>query len=277
MIFALSKVFWAIANPGNLFILGLLGAAAGALSPWPKLRKLARGGLGVLLAALLAIAVLPVGDWLISPLERRFPPPRELPGQVDGVIVLGGMINLEISAAHGRPELDQAADRLVAFVALARKYPEAKLVFTGGSGLLADSEHREADFAQDALQDLGVELARVLFERNSRNTHENALFTYVRVAPGPEELWLLITSASHMPRAVGVFRRIGWQVTPYPVDYYTDGGSLRFDFQRGLEVLSTALREWIGLTAYRLLGWTDRLFPAPRDDRVSLARVHFGK
>lgn len=277
MIFALSKVFWAIANPGNLLILGLLGGAAGAVSPWPRLRKLARGVLGVLLAAMLAIAVLPVGDWLISPLERRFPPLRELPGQVDGVIVLGGMINLEISAAHGRPELDRAADRLTAFVALARKYPEAKLVFTGGSGSLADSEHREADFAQDALRDLGVELARVLFERDSRNTHENALFTYARVAPGPEEFWLLITSASHMPRAVGVFRRVGWQVTPYPVDYYTDGGSLRFDFQWGLEVFSTALREWIGLTAYRLLGWTDRLFPAPRDDRVTVARVHFGK
>lgn len=277
MIFALSKVFWAIANPGNLFVLGLWGAAAGAISPWPRLRKLARGVLGVLLAAMLAIAVLPVGDWLISPLERRFPPPRELPDQVDGVIVLGGMINLEISAAHGRPELDQAADRLTAFVALARKYPEAKLVFTGGSGSLADSEHREADFAQDALRDLGVELARVLFERDSRNTHENALFTYARVAPGPEEFWLLITSASHMPRAVGVFRRVGWQVTPYPVDYYTDGGSLRFDFQWGLEGFSTALREWIGLTAYRLLGWTDRLFPAPRDDRVTMARVHFGK
>ncbi len=277
MIFTLSKVLWAITSPGNLLILGLLGGAAGAISPWPRLRKLARGGLGVLLAALLAITVLPVGDWLNSPLERRFPPPRALPGQVDGVIVLGGMINLEISAARGRPELDQAADRLTAFVALARKYPEAKLVFTGGSGSLADSEHREADFAQDALRDLGVELARVLFERNSRNTHENALFTYVRVAPRPEEFWLLITSASHMPRAVGVFRRVGWQVTPYPVDYYTDGGSLRFDFQWGLEVFSTALREWIGLTAYRLLGWTDRLFPAPRDDRVTVARVHFGK
>ena len=74
-----------------------------------------------------------------------------------------------------------------------------------------------------------------------------------------------------MPRAVGVFRRVGWQVMPYPVDYYTDGGSLRFDFQWGLEVFSTALREWIGLTAYRLLGWTDRLLPAPRDDRVTVA------
>ncbi len=90
--------------------------------------------------------------------------------------------------------------------------------------------------------------------------------THALIRPGPDETWVLITSAMHMPRSVGVLRKAGWKVLPYPVDFKTDGtGESRYfsGFGAGLGGLSTALKEWLALFAYRVLGRTDSLFPAP--------------
>lgn len=265
--FTLSKIVWALAEPGTLLVLVLGLGALGALAPWRRVRALGRGLLGLGVLALVAVAVLPLGAWLLVPLEERFPAPRRLPERVDGVVVLGGAIRLSVSADRGSAELNEYADRMTTFAALARRFPEARLVFAGGSGSLGRREHREADFAVGLFADLGLDLGRIQFERDSRNTRENALFSRDLVRPQPGETWLLVTSAFHMPRAVGVFRRLGWVVTPYPVDYQTGGAQsigLGFEVTRSLTLLSRGLHEWLGLVGYRILGWTDRLFPAPR-------------
>ncbi len=114
----------------------------------------------------------------------------------------------------------------------------------------------------------GINPARIAFERAARNTRENALLAMALAQPQAGETWLLVTSASHMPRAMGSFGRAGWRVTAYPVDYLTAGpGRWRpgFSLMHGLSLLTLAEKEWIGLAAYRLLGWTDRLFPDPGD------------
>lgn len=226
-----------------------MAGTLGLFSHWPWMQNLGRGLLAFGLGAMVAIAVLPLGEWLLAPLEKRFPRLAEPLGRVDGVVVLGG----------GSP-----ADRLTAFVALARRYPRARLVFTGGSGALFDTGHSAADVAENLIVGLGLDPARVAFERKARNTRENALLAIVLAQPQAGETWLLVTSAFHMPRAMGSFRRAGWQVTAYPVDYLTAGpGSWRpgFSLMHGLSLLTLAEKEWIGLVAYRLLGWTDRLFP----------------
>jgi uncharacterized SAM-binding protein YcdF (DUF218 family) len=116
---------------------------------------------------------------------------------------------------------------------------------------------------------LGLPPGRVLFESASRTTFENAILSRDLVAPSPGQTWLLVTSASHMPRSVGVFRRAGWPVMPWPVGYKTmRAGAAPFALTLGVRIenLDWAFHEWIGLVAYRLMDRTDSWFPAPAAD-----------
>jgi len=266
MFFALSKIFWAVANPGNLLILCLVAGSLGLLMPWRRVRILAGWILGLSIGAATVITIVPVGTWLLAPLENRFPPLAEPPPRVDGIILLGGAMNLRRAADRGGTPLGGYAERVTVFIELANRYPDAKFVFTGGSGLLLDQIHREADYTAVLLENLGIPPSRVLYERDSRNTYENARNTVVLAQPQPGEVWLLITSAFHMPRAVGAFRQAGWLVTAYPVNYVTgpqDSWRLNFNFASGLGRTSKAVREWIGLMVYRWTDRTDTLFPGP--------------
>jgi len=255
--FAFSKLAWAVLAPGNLLLILILAGLAAALAGWRSL------GLSLCLLAalaLLAIAVLPLGTWLARPLEERHPPPDLADVRIDGIIVLGGASLPALTADRGAPQVNMAAERLIAFVALARQNPAARLVFAGGHGSLVAPPMSEADVARQVFAKLGLANERVLFEDRSRNTHENAVLARVLAQPQPGETWLLVTSALHMPRAVQVFAAQDWPVLPYPVDYLTparDGGLFggwRFDLAGHLVVLNAAMREWIGLAAYRLLG-----------------------
>ena len=265
MFFQLSKVFWFFANPGNLILVAL---AVGVVLTWTRWR---RAGLRlVTLVALtsLAVATVPVGNWMKAALENRFPVVRKLPNRVDGIIALGGVVNPWVTKARGQLALGSAAERLTEFAVLARRYPRAKLIFTGGSGSLLHPEAKEADVLEPMIGVLGLDPRRIVLENRSRNTHENAVFTRRLADPQPGETWVLVTTASHMPRAVGCFRKAGWRVVPYPVDFDFRGDEefgLNFNFIGGLARLSDALHEWLGLTFYWLAGKTDALFPAPDD------------
>jgi uncharacterized SAM-binding protein YcdF (DUF218 family) len=264
LFFLLSKTIGVMLLPTNFLIgLGLLGAILLATRFASLGRKLMAGAL-----VLLAIAAFsPLGNWLLYPLESRFPPWDASHGAPDGVVVLGGPIDAELSAAHGVPVIRNAADRITEAAALARQYPNARILFSGGSGNLISNEAREADYAGALLDKLGVPKSRLTVERGSRNTQENAEFSKVIAAPKPGERWLLVTSAYHMPRSVGLFRKAGFPVEPYPVDWRVGGRADLLAFfpfaGDGLGRVDTGLREWIGLLAYRLTGKIDDLFPGP--------------
>ncbi len=263
MTFVLSKVLWFIVNPGNALLLSLLLGLALLMAGW---RRSGRFFTGVAVLGFVLVTVLPVGK-LMQVLEDRFPPVAELPGHIDGIVVLGGSVSLEVSEKRGQVAFGGYAERLTTFVTLARRYPDAKLVFTGGSGALTLTDVREADVAKQLMAELGLDVGRVVFERNARNTHDNAVFAKRAADPQPNETWLLITSAFHMPRAVGCFRQAGWDIVPYPVDFTTSGKkgfSLGFHLSGGLNALGDALHEYIGLAAYYLMDRTDTLFPGPR-------------
>ena len=171
-----------------------------------------------------------------------------------------------VSDSRGQPTITAGGPRLLAFAELANKYPDARLVFTGGSGDLLHQDLKEAPVVRAALLKLGFKVERVLFEDRSRNTYENAVFSKLLAKPQPGEKWLLVTSASHMPRAIATFRAQGWHTIAWPVGYWTDGkllGNVAFDFVGGLAFLHFGLREWVGLAAYRASGRTEELFPAP--------------
>lgn len=260
--FVLSKLVWTLLQPGNMFVLASALTVALLRTRW---RRVGRLMLGFLLTTGLVITILPIGTWLVTPLEDRFPA-RVPPSRVDGIIVLGGALNPSITHARGQPAVNGNTERLLAFVELAGRYPDARLVFTGGSGSILSQKFKEADVARQVFRQVGLDPTRVIFERESRNTYENAVLSRDLVRPEPEEVWLLITSARHMPRAWGVFERANWPTIPYPVDYTTSGGyrfGLRFSFGGGLNKVRSGVREWIGLIYYYLTGRIEDPFPAP--------------
>jgi uncharacterized SAM-binding protein YcdF (DUF218 family) len=215
------------------------------------------------------LAVLPVGNWLYGVLEDRFPPIDEPPARIDGIIVAGGIVNPVVTHARKQVSVGGAVERLFAMAALAKKYPQAKLIFTGGPGQLLHPDKKEAQAVVPLIRQLGMDPGRVIFEDQSRNTAENVAFSLPLAKPKTGETWLLVTSAFHMPRAVGAFRQAGWAVTPYPVDYITRGETeppLQFNFANGLGSLGGALHEYLGLAAYWFSGKTDELFPGPDVD-----------
>ena len=261
--FAFSKIFWWIVEPSNAFLTLFVVGIALLWTPW---RRSGRRLLAFLGAAAVILAILPIGTWMIVPLENRFPQVREIPASVVGLITLGGAVNQFMTVARDQTALGSGVERLTEFVAIARRRPELRLIYTGGSGSLMRQDLKETLVARRFFSEIGFDPARVVYEDQSRNTHENAVMTHALIRPNANETWVLITSAMHMPRSVGVFRKAGWKVLPYPVDFKTDGtGEFRYfsGFGAGLGGLSTALKEWIGLIAYRVLGRTDSLFPAP--------------
>ncbi|MCS3730156.1 YdcF family protein [Bradyrhizobium betae] len=227
--------------------------------------------LAVTTLILLALSAFsPLGNLLLYPLESRFPAWDPSRGVPDGIIVLGGSVDTDLSAAHRTPVVAHAADRMFAPAELARRYPNARIVFTGGSANLVSTDAKEADYSAPILESLGIPKERLILERDSRNTWENAVFTKQLVTPKPGERWLLVTSAFHMPRAMGIFRKAGFDVEPYPVDWRMGGRDELFTFTHagkdGLEKTEIAVREWIGLLAYRLMGRTGELLPGPGKD-----------
>ncbi|MGH6988322.1 MAG: YdcF family protein [Stellaceae bacterium] len=259
--YVFSKLFWYVAAPGNLLALLVVLGAAALLVRWRR-----TGVVLVVIAAIgfLAIVFSPLPEWAMVPLDNRFPQPK-LPAHITGMIVLGGALNDAITKARGQPALNGSAERIVEAAVLARRYRDARIVVSGGEGGLHTIGWNEATPTRDLLVALGVAKSRITIETKSRNTIENAEYSYAIVRPKPDQVWLLITSADHMPRAVGCFRHVGWQVVPYPVDYRTAPGVARPNFflSDRLDMFELAVKEWIGLFAYHLLGRTPHWFPGP--------------
>jgi uncharacterized SAM-binding protein YcdF (DUF218 family) len=264
--FVASKIFWFVAAPTNLLI---MVTAVGVLFSFSrgKPRRWARSLAIVGALALVIAGFSPLGALLLRPLEDRFPQPSLAGLDPSGIIVLGGPVDEEISKARGEVHLIEGAERLTAGVELASRFPKARLVYTGGSGRLLSSGASEAEQARRLWIDLNIPAARILIEDRSRNTYENAVFTRDLLKPVPGETFVLVTSAYHMPRSVGLFRKAGFAVVPVPVDYRTAGTLQDLVPKRladeGLALVDLSLREWIGLAAYYATGKIDQLLPGP--------------
>lgn len=267
MFFILSKTVAVIAVPSNLLVTVTIAGVALLATRFRALGRRLLVAVGLVTAILW---LLPVGAVLTLPLEARFPHWTPTQDPPNGMIVLGGVINANVSAAHGQISLGEAAERLTSAVALARKYPGARIVFSGGNAQLI-SGRPEGIFALRFLEQLGVARDRITIEAQSRNSAENATYCKRLIAPKPGERWLLITSAMHMSRAVGVFRQAGFPVEPYPVDYQFAGWrgllTLPGSVLGALAATDTAAHEWLGLLAYWITGRIPVLFPGPAPAR----------
>ena len=263
----LSKTLGVMLLPTNLLmVLGLIGVLL-------LVSRFAAFGRTLLVVSVVLLAICgfsPLGNILLYPLEQRFPPWNPARGDPDGIVVLGGPIDADLSVAHDTPVIRSAPDRIIAAAILAHRYPNARIIFSGGSPNLIANDAREADFAGEVFQNLGIDKSRLTMERRSRNTFENAEFSKAIAAPKPGERWLLVTSAFHMPRSVGVFRKAGFAVEPYPVDWRVGDRDDLWSFTNfaadGWGRSDTALREWLGLVAYWMTGKTSELLPRPAKD-----------
>jgi uncharacterized SAM-binding protein YcdF (DUF218 family) len=255
LFFWCSKLMWMLLAPLNLVFISIVLIT---VLLWFKFYRASTIAMTLLTSLLTILAFIPIGSWLISPLETRFVTNPKLPVNVDGIIVLSGAELAHKTSFWNQVELGGSAERDLEFMKLARKYPEAKLVFTGGSSSLLDQSYKSADVAKRLFTEHGMDVERILFEKQARNTWENAVFSKELANPNIQEKWILITTGWHMPRSVGVFCKIGWKVIPFPVDHWTISDKLfniKFSLGGHLSDLSIGLKEWIGLFVYYI---TDR-------------------
>jgi uncharacterized SAM-binding protein YcdF (DUF218 family) len=261
MAFILSKLLGFFVSPTNLALVCLAAGLGLGAFRFAKASRLC-GGIGALILVICAVTPLP--RLVAGVLEDRFPrPARSDPRPVTGIVVLGGAIG----ETRGQTTFTRAASRMTEAVALARLHPQAKLVFTGGSGaLLAREETTEAAAARRFFIEMGIDPARLILEDQSRNTQENAALTARLIAPKSGERWLLVTSALHMPRSVALFRGVGLDLEPWPVDYRTSGQwreilSPGRAWSTNLVLADDAAREWAGLLAARAGGHAAEILP----------------
>ena len=262
MFFALSKTLAYFLLPSSILIaLGVLGIIL-------MMTRRKRMGVCLVVASIVLLAIAgwwPTGSLLTHTLESRFPPWKATRAP-DGIVVLGGAINSRLSREYGEAVLGDDGDRILAMARLARAYPAARLVYSGGDASLRGNRSPEANFVAPLLEGLGIPGDRVMLESRSRNTAENAAFTKELVKPKPGEVWLLVTSAQHMPRAIGCFRRVGFPVEAYPVGWRTGRDGYLWVpslFSDALARFDSAAHEWIGLLAYWITGRTSAFLPSP--------------
>ena len=265
LFFLLSKLAFFFV-PSNLIAVLLIVGAVLLTTRW---RRAGRSLVSIGASLLLLFGLLPFGALLLLPLTERFPAWENRGGDPDGIVVLGGGgISPEISFARNTIEVTNSAGRITAAAELAHRFPRARIVLSGGSGNLIDQLALEAPLTARLLESFGVAAERITIENQSHNTAENAAFSYEVAKPKAGERWLLITSAQHMPRAVGCFRNVGFSIEPYPVDWQTGGWTLRTflisTVSDGLGRTDVAFHEWLGLVMYWITGRINEPFPGPR-------------
>jgi uncharacterized SAM-binding protein YcdF (DUF218 family) len=260
--FVFSKLFWIVAQPLSLsFFLILIGLAAGKFG----LRRIQTATVTTAALVMFVSLYTTAGSAAMAVLENRFQRPQTMATAPQCAIILGGGLDAEITTSRGNIETNAAGDRFLEGYRLLRTWPGMMLVISGGDGTLEGGMEGEGAIARRYYAELGLDQKQILSEDKSRNTIDNAANSKILLEKAGLKQCLLVTSAFHMPRAMGLFRKQGVDVIAWPTDYYTTGKtSVRFEFTQpfgNAEITTTALHEWIGLLAAYLGGKTHQLFP----------------
>ncbi len=245
-----------------LCLLVLLGAALRLRWKEAGQKMIATG-----VTLILALAILPIGPLMTAFLEQQYPTPTELPKKIDGIIVLGGAFESYLSKENGQIVANDQIDRIFCFIDLAKKHPEAKLVFSGGAGDILNPQAMEGDDARAFFKLINFK-SPILYEEKSRNTYENILFTKELVKPRSGQNWVVTTSAYHMPRTMAVFAKQEWPAIPYACDPKTDGTYNVFkrlpNATGNFHLLNLATKEILGAIVYWITGKSAFIFgPQP--------------
>lgn len=249
----LSRIAAILFTPGNLFLWAI---AIGVVLLFTRYARAARILLMLAAAGAVAVAVLPLDAWLARPLEDQFPR-RALPGHIQGILILSSGPNVVVFSARGVSASDRSESRLMAAADLARRHPEARLVFSGGIAPVIGGALPETVVARSMLAQMGIPPDRVTWEDHARSTWENFTYSKALVHPRQGDIWVVVTSAINMPRAMAIAERMCWSVRAWPSDYISSGKTEKLgpiDFASKLAGLDVVAHEWFGLAAYYLTG-----------------------
>ena len=259
MFFVASKILAVLLEPlAHPYILLMLALVLRLV----RRRRAMRACIALALMLPLLYAFLPVSTAPLRALENIHAVPK-VDNVPDGIIVLGGHTDYGVvSESRGQPQQNGAADRLTKGLMLHRQFPQSQLIFSGYSGQLTPQGWNEAETIRLLLEELGIDPEGVTFEVTSRNTWQNAVNTLEIAVPQPGSRWILVTSAAHMPRAMGAFAAAGWDgIIPYPADYRTAADNDRlFHLRDGFAAVHNALHEYVGWAVYWLTGRSSRPF-----------------
>ena len=260
MSFYISKIFWLIFNPFNIFIFISL------FSVFLYFINKRRFSLFIFLINFIFVSLIsffPVGSFLIYNIEKEYHENTKIPEKLDGILILGGATNPLLFKEYNQISLNGAAERLVESAMMIKKFQKIKVIFSSGSGIVNRPDLSHSKVAKSFYKKMGVEINKIIFEDNSRNTYENIIFSKKIAKPKTNENWLLITSAYHMKRALLIADKNNWKLTPYAVDFKN---LKNFRFTPNLKLLTNlnlfqlGFHEWSGLISYYIMGRTNKIF-----------------
>tara|TARA_Y100000588_G_scaffold381706_1_gene467840 strand:- start:237 stop:1019 length:783 start_codon:yes stop_codon:yes gene_type:complete len=260
MTFFLSKFLWFILNPFNLFIYFLILAFFFNYINFKKISKLI---FSFTILFFIFSGILPTGSYLNYLLEKDFHDTIILPKKVDGILILSGASNPNLTKEYNKISLNDSAERLTESIILINKYPNAKIIFSGGSGSLNPDAIGHSYAVKLFFENLNINLKNIIFENKSRNTYENILFSKNKAKPQSNEIWIVITSAFHLKRTLNIAKKLEWNLLPYPTDFKQSKKfewKISFNFLNNFLTFQNSSHEWMGLAAYYWMGRTSKIY-----------------
>ncbi len=210
-----------------------------------------------LLAYILIIAIFPTGTLMLYSLESKYMYQINEFDNVDGILVLSGMENIRMTEEYGQFYLGGSESRIIESIRLQKKYPNARLIFSGGSGDHF-SNNITSLISKQFYNEFSIEPEKIIFESQSTNTYENIINSKKLTKPTINEKWILITSAFHMHRSIDTAAKSKWELTPYPVDFKLSKDLLseiiKFDILNNIENFQIASHEMLGIMVYKIMG-----------------------
>ena len=259
MIFLLSKILWILFSPFNLILLLIILAS---IFRFFKCVFFSRIFYLTAILFFLTTGVIPLGAFLMHQLEKNYYNQASLPETIDGILILSGATKPFLTKVHNQVSINSNGERLIESVVLIKKYPKAKVIFSGGSGKILDYKFTHSDAAKIFYQNLEIDLNRINFENQSRNTYENILFSKNIAKPMIDENWILVTSAFHLRRSINISEKIKWKLIPYATDFNQPkefNWKFEYNLLDNLVRFRKASHEWLGIIIYYLMGRTSKV------------------
>ena len=253
MFFILSKIFNFFLDPFNLLVISLVIFLL--ISARAKKNKLRGTYWFVLFLSLLLYK--PIPEFLVKNLEDKFSYREETFLESKGLIVLGGSIDSgKIAKERNDISLGPSAERVIKGLQFLQQHPQGTVIFTGFSGKLFHEGLSEAEITEKLIKALKIDSKKILFEKRSRNTFENALYTGEIIDELKIKRWGIVTSANHMKRAIATFEKQHPKIVfeAIPVDFQTANsvywgpGSL----QDSINLWRIYIHETVGYWVYKL-------------------------